>query len=1318
MPTFSVSSDRQLPSTWNRWCLVTNSQGYSLPNDHAIFEWYFPANRFTFVNEISDNRLAIPSGLDEMVFIGAPIAFNMVRPIVEIFKLSRKYSYGGGDGGYWPINQYIRCGFHVGNTFKMQCYVTCVGVVSGLSSTFQGMIWSEAGCSSVVDYYSNCRLRQLYVKYGKILSIRPAEPLSAQQETSTVRDMWMKIVEDTTGLKDGTTPTSASITVWSKQVKSTLEESLLISAGKAVPWVSVVLPIKEINEFGEARVTVKDVQNSYVRTGDFFEIDTPLIVNDPNLLYEYSLGLRNGKIGTKAQLFQLPGNEYKGLKVIGVWVGGTEKEQKVTKASGDDMLEKFFVYTPYADSGDRQAIRIPANANEMYRRKEDQEFGGSFSDGLTKLKDSNAQSIRVQLNWSGGNVSQNFSANCLAGQFAKIGDSMFEILDNPRSDVIELSMRSINGDVKLLDVLKSGVKHEVYQHKYWFFNEFYTLLSGFSTGIYGGNVTSVSPTKAKVNNAEVKALDLKWTATDTRTTEFLTEKEKTDSGCETLLERIKKDSPKVKDGSIEIYKKFKGWKVYNTNTRTSYELLEIKFADEGAPDAQGAVRYDVTAKILADNQTEFEAAPVCVVLGEPFDVLVGDRANQAAVFIQAFVELAEGSAGLYNLWLTGPMDLGYYQFDSVLESNNRISLVDTSFGLKIGYSFVPGLHVSTYKRALLFCSAYETNLVDYKHILYKHSQYGILADRYYKYYMKNERLVRFGPPLSLDKIKPSDYNRLIATGARADIAKPTPVKTDKDTKTEYYPSYWIKLPQKQKGMNNTFYFASPINGIGGVETILTRRDGVRLLPASVTAATTAGGTPTTTGSLKQEGVLPFEISSPSPAGSDVQSVYVPFYYVAADNESLVSDMGKGKFGLVPTEGKIDQLNTLLNNGVVSGDAPDASVACAVEVTPIDNMPLDHSYAKVLPLGNGGMVLATSAKWPAGSLVDGDKDNPFVQDKYAACLMVSKNNGGYWRSPRYDINTKDEMEKSIYLLGLISDFYLIDAVLDEIDNEIYLFGYLSEKSSEAELQKTRDRNGKYNKYNDVITRDVCLAMYKFPLSHCYQQQMDKLKKIEFKGVTVSYYLPPTAKIFTFDPEPDPATMPLDHCTRIMSKEALDSTAAIVSSIAAFFENKKLTQNDVFSVVRSAGGIIRIYMQDAYHDGIICLSSGDSGFTWSVFTKDVYSSASPPPKKLEELNPVIYAAKGTHPFVLDKYLFYFKDKQDLYMKNIMLEGSGPKMQELLDSTGEILIAEGIPPQRVSGLISNDSTSIYYIDANGNLKAIESKDNGATWLPPVNW
>lgn len=1259
----SIQSTHSLPSSWNKWAILGNSHSQRMPYDHAPPIGWLPTNAVNLASEINNSILPLPSTV--------PLLSTGLVPVVgaigvELAQFIMRRSGSGGVAAGQPI--YIslspRVGVNAEHLFKQQAYISVYGLLYGISSSNGIITWTGGAGTASVEHTTYSRLKQLFLKRGKILSARTG----GSSEGGTEWPVWLKILGDTSGFKSCTA--GGNIKIWSRKVTD---------AGN-LEWTETSCSFSEVSKDGEVLIVFPDADNVYVKSGDFFELEDTWLVNDPALMHEFEMQIRNGKYGTKGQLWQIPGTTYTEAKLVGVWDFGKEIGIEREAPDGSTITETYTVWTPYANDTDRINVNLPlprTTSSEFIKRGENDEWGGEFIDGITLLKNKDVSSVRVLFNWSGNNIFENFCAGNLKGQYCQIADSWFEILDNPRGDTIEIKNNSVNSDVKLLDILAPHVTHEVYQQNFWLINQVmcHPTASGSLDLAFSGTVTTTTVGTIEVNGVTLETTTVKWKSGDSGITKFLTEEEINLVGADTLLERMLKKISIAGESSKEMYKKYKGWRIYDKNSERTYPIIDLAYTKSVPLDERKAPAYtaDFTVTVLGDISG---ITNVALVFEETFDTLFGGVEGQNFAFVQIEPLLEPG--GAWSIWMNGYYDVGTFLLEETMSKSDRFSLTNNLYGIS-AYNWshmFPGMHIATRKRGFVSNTVCKHPLTDYKHVFFSNPYDSIFIDRFYKDQTKFERAVRTGLPLSLADINPATASAYVVTGGYAEKDPIVLVETKEGTK--FFDSFWLKLPKRRSGVSSTFYYVSPISGIGGIETMLTKRE----------------GEPIYRNSDDITGYLPYEFSSPSSSlENGISCVHVP-YYAVPPSGTAIEDYLSG-VGLVSTNGKLAELNLLIEGGALIGSAPSFPMT-QHEIVPDDRVVNNITGMKNFTFSDGSMLLVCGASWPDGSVVESSTDT-LEKETRAIHIITSHNEGSNWTSPRWKLGGDDGLANDgagNYQLAVIKDFQFVDGVMSNSSKDLFMFGYL--------FKKVDDENVGADESVGAI------AMYKVQLDYLLDSPVfSELKKVilptDTTELTVCYYRSPEVKIYDYD---DDVTS-LEQFTQIMGPK-VESLNDVV------LEHKLITPDISFCVTRSDNGVIRIYTYCPINEGIICLISGDSGGNWA-FVLQVPTSD--PSTNIENVDPIIYARGGTYPYVADEYLFYFKGKS-LYVKRIVNGGVLIDNQEVLDNAKSLLIAENISPQKISGLISHDSIVVFYADENGNLMSLESKDGGTGWKPSVNW
>jgi hypothetical protein len=192
-------------------------------------------------------------------------------------------------------------------------------------------------------------------------------------------------------------------------------------------------------------------------------------------------------------------------------------------------------------SGDKQnLVTIPSSEAEAIRNQESMEYGSSPGDAF----DGDPSTVRLIMEYCGGPGLQNFCAGNLIGEFAEINGRHYEIVAHPRNDTISISTYAAEDRVQLKSMPS---KAKIFQQKFWMTSELF----------FGG--ASIRAFSSFGNQVQGSGGGASWECLSPLDKTFrLDEKEISEVGCETLIERHTKDVGP--GGAIKAYEKFERWK--------------------------------------------------------------------------------------------------------------------------------------------------------------------------------------------------------------------------------------------------------------------------------------------------------------------------------------------------------------------------------------------------------------------------------------------------------------------------------------------------------------------------------------------------------------------------------------------------------------------------------------------------------------------------------------------------------------------------------------------------------------------------------------
>jgi len=1321
-PPFSET--HSLSSGWRPWTLVANKpHGYLRPYDHNVSDGYLPSNRLNLSYEFFDNSNMIPSVASPLNLSNPFISFLV--PQFGTFRMGRMRS-GGAAGGYpWYLGKSPRVGVQIENIFKHQAYIYCSGTIAGRNRGSTGdIIWTDGSTTlTEVETAANYRLKDLFLHHGTIMDT-PLEQESTVP-VSGVRDVWFKITDE--------------III----PKSSVNTDITIYTQDSTTWNIITYPISETTADGQVKLTIADADVAKIQFGSFFTLSEHWLVNDPAMLHDYELRVKNGYYGTDSQIYKLPGPDYpQRPEVMGLWIGETDKTMDVEIDIGGTLTVttlQFTVYTPYADSADRPLVSIPSSGDgtTMHKRKEDDSWGGDWAAGVAALQNihqtSPIGSIRLILNAGASNSSQNWAAGCLRGEHCKIAGEWFEIINNPRGDTIEVKNNSVTASVQLLDILAAAGSNyveieEIYQQKFWLFAELYHFVEEAGVGVtpaffgevesvypaaisWTGNVSSISEGSFASSPDHEDAIVVRWKTKDAEITE-LSDSEKILTGAETLTERFDKIINMAGEPSIPMFKKYKNWKILKVGAPQEYSEI---FDFQSTRNASGGLNIKVT--IRGRDVDGFSSENVAIFFDEPFETTVGTYGSSYYSYLDAMPVLSDPDNPTvlnYNLVLSGFYDMGIYEFADSVDEGSKFSILGTWLGLPKEQAFqgvwFPGLWLATVGDGGVFTSAFKNTVSDEINIIYKEDSSGYLTNRHYRKHRSSEELVRIGKPINRTAVVQG--KNYVVTGGK--IGLPYNVlKTENGM--DFVEAFWIRFPDKQSNIDSTNYFSFNTSAQGQTETVLTIRDGV-----------TIDNDPSV-----ERGVIPFEYiagSDNTQQASPPLKSYLPFYYIPSSFTNIINLASD--IGIVSNDGKLNEQISLVRNGDVFAPPPTLMFDIDdLDFTAVEQLVVQPRVAQSFMEKNGNIVIPHSAKWPIGHSIGGGIPLETAAD--VANVIFSFNNHNMWFSPRLkkdDANTGTaEEDAAQFSLSVIKNFWLQDSLYDESSQKVLLFGYLYDM-----VKGKLDSQGNPLE-GDVLPHRVSLVVYSISFSDMNNGSIATgyLDKITYATpnsptTTLSYYKAPEIPLYSWQPQTLSGTATrefgFEHLNVIMGLDPADPTLNVQGLMEPSIIHNNIGKGDNISVAFDDFDRknMTLYFENPDQEGIAALFSKDMGQRWQVVTDapTALLISQNNLRDIDDINALIFARTGTYPSIVkNRFLFFFRGTS-LYMKDLIVGGTVADTQELLDEAFETLVAEGIPPQRVSSVMTHNTLVVFFINQLNFLTALESKNEGQDWISPINW
>lgn len=752
----SVILPTQYPG-WNPRVLINDLKPLGQPFDFPFPDNYLPSQYINALSILSNSLIDLPSTSTIFLGLGVSPAFLAALAATTTFimytaTLKRSGNSASTSPDYGVLSISVnspRFGYSIGTRFKHQAYIsldiTLLGFIGGLTS----LSWLPlTSLIPKVEYRVNCKFKRFYVRNGTLLNVTTS--------STDPKKVTLKLFESTSSPDFSSAPVG-SIKVFKSNGTSASFNLSSVDSGWGV----------------NAEAT--DENASLPSAGDFYEVSTPWVIEDPQLMFEYELGSGYGGYKTKYQRMTTVQN------VIGMWM----------PPSGDSTE-----YTPYvnADFQDYMATKVGDGVT----------IAGTGVDGFSAFNALNSipSTIRIIINENPEDIlpgdsttKHNYMAGNLVGEYVEAGGNYYEIVEHPMYNTIGVKNQAVTSG-NLFSQTASAQQIKVHQQNFWKISEIYYE----NQSLWQGEVINSSGTKITWKAAEDVPHKTTLSATEIEV-----------SGYSSLAERIRSPISIRGSSSANVFKKYGGWLVISKGEY--YKVKSFSFANS---DDEGFL--NITCEIDGDIGTAVKTGDtISVAFDTPYETASGvSKAANFNLGIEAKPALYENNT--WKLFMNGFYDAGYYKTTTPMDTSNMFSVVDFSFGVDDAAQGrgVPAIMVQTKKR-LIAVSFIEQGPEQRQCFFYMDPTLDTLA-------------FRSSWQRSLDRIE----QQLVAFGESTKITGggdvPESTKYLVSEMTFDIPSsssntadiYWMYLPGNTVDEPSA-YFSALISGLGGVKTGLTKK---------------------------------------------------------------------------------------------------------------------------------------------------------------------------------------------------------------------------------------------------------------------------------------------------------------------------------------------------------------------------------------------------------------------------------------------------------------------------------------------------------------
>ena len=1330
--TESSLANISLPSGFSEWYPVANPKWYYY-NEKVIPSVLTPFKSFTVANLVFNTMIGlnIPdlAGAAIMGTPGMALAASTVGiPAGFTLTMNRNVSGVFSGSSYVPTAPSPRLGFSVGKEFKHQAYIEIKGVGVGWTYMFFP-IWITAVVNAGIDYCTNCRMKQVYLKVGRILSV----------ETTTDKDgknpvMWLQltnkqalkeIVSDEKGFLPPTIPPSASgkITVWISKDGSLVKTTFpYVKPAGSISWIN----LPKANSL-----------DSPIQTGSFFELDNSWAIEDPALLHEYDPLLENGLITTKYQHTNFPFAGDDQGKIQGVWVAKQVKTETETST----------LHVLYCDQQDAEFFPLPTTQAQQELAGESSKIGGDFKSGLDQVK-KNKLPIRIGINsMFVRKTCQNLGTGTLDGMFVKIAGEYYEIIAHPRDDTIVVSpecLTSTSQDKSLYEVLAKNLPIEIPCLRMWLTSEFY-----LGPGAAGGTPIMIWQGKAETTVATSDTTkSFSWSALDARRCTSATH-EGTPYGqlgsikalSADLTKRYRLDildyvaHPKI----IKAYRKYDGWLLANITTGKTYPIRKFS--------AKTSVVSDKIVNLTVEVDSSAIVSPTNVI-----GILFDEPYNTYSLVPQQWAYLSGALSTQFPtskrpdaLLVDGRYDIGIVKLSSFVPDGRRFDMVDFSFGgppdMGGGALGTPFVFLSTQQ--------YDPCISLYQHkgmgeeVLAEHlffpdkNFYNTLVCRkgYGRWTAALEQFaVIVGKPESFnatDEALPSEgplsrFGNRIVIESTSEFQQEI-ISTEASEQNKLPDHYWF-VTRSSVG-NPVFSFS--IDGGAGVSDHVSlyydedEKPSVYrnflwpylhyAIQSNQDAAQNTGGSLQQNMSLKSNAYYSLEEKKLGGFAPPSKTAFLNAQKgisLAIPPITRETTYGKMVFESQLVKPQLFDVHALIDNRsimVYGMQAPD-DFTTGTAIDPATNT---YAYSNRTSFTNKSrncvmLLISEDATntWRNPSLVypvPPDMSSMSLSDEEKATLLASAELG-------YDMCSVPTM--------LAYNFKYASSFVDEVNQTLYIFGYTYEPIVDpASTNTSPDLSAE----PEMSPTTMSLSMLKIEMRKLIEKQelvypclTSKAKKLfaQYLPQATPYKYQPWGKDVNGDFVR--STLSDDYAKILGGRNVKDPSIELEDSAIGFV----LNPGSIASRIFGDGGVELAVVDERL--GIFSVNSFDQGYSWgftrtqNIKPEKTYVDESNPANKNKSEEqlvqiPFIYATGAVCPMFVDQFDLAFFRGDNLYFR------SGGSAVE----GNEILIVSGVTPHKIA--VKTDSSGLirlFYLNQEGVPRCSESRDCGNNWKVLTNW
>lgn len=487
----------QAPAGWNKWIYPrTSVSGIQLAD--AVFPpIYTPSKSFwlrslithclvPWINTFDPLSAFLLGGGASGTIAGSVSGLSVVKNLYPIYVATGNFSLVGNAAG-------PQFGYCMGNSFKQHVYVRF---------DIQNALGAVVLMDNVVEYLENSRFKRIYVNHGNITDYRISEAkhiLSLDINKSQLPPQYAKNNISNSG---------------SYYVKITQPNGKKFSLK-----ILALLDNWDI-------VVDTPITGDIPQRGDFYEMNKTWCIENPYLISGFWMGaensLNNGTPASGLNLFATQHNKpYQEGKILGVYIWKQNSNvtsstittsfplfQPIAGASTLDSADYGWAFWGFGNSQNSSNIYTnDTRYKEVYLDTPDGDGAivemqprntATKADYNNLISNESTDHIRIEIGHGASIYSHNWYSPCLKGCYLKSNGKLYKILDNVEANVIDVSLKSVDGSGTLNVV--SNQRYSIINQYAWMVTENYFQSAGVTadiTGVFDGTIVNVSESEGQ-----------------------------------------------------------------------------------------------------------------------------------------------------------------------------------------------------------------------------------------------------------------------------------------------------------------------------------------------------------------------------------------------------------------------------------------------------------------------------------------------------------------------------------------------------------------------------------------------------------------------------------------------------------------------------------------------------------------------------------------------------------------------------------------------------------------------------------------------------